>query len=100
MRADRLSDLEALQKLKDIRNEAIGTKAIDVPETLNHKKRNIPIFRFLQSEQVEKSEESTLYLDDLIAQNEIVDWHKNTDILNRIELDFGDYLMDIQGLKL
>jgi hypothetical protein len=38
MRADRLSDLEALQKLKDIRNEAIGTKASDVPETLNHKK--------------------------------------------------------------
>ena len=54
----------------------------------------------MQNEQVEKSEESTLYLDDLIAQNEIVDWHKNTDILNRIELDFGDYLMDIQGLTL
>ena len=100
MRADRLSDLEALQKLKDIRNEAIGTKASDVPETLNHKKRNIPIFRFLQNEQVEKSEESTLFLDELIAQNEIVDWHKNTDILNRIELDFGDYLMDIQGFTL
>ena len=28
MRADRLSDLEALQKLKDIRNEAIGTKRV------------------------------------------------------------------------
>ena len=25
---------------------------------------------------------------------------KNTDILNRIELDFGDYLMDIQGFTL
>jgi type I restriction enzyme R subunit len=54
----------------------------------------------LQNEQVEKSEESTLFLDELIAQNEIVDWHKNTDILNRIELDFGDYLMDIQGFTL
>ena len=100
MRANRLSDLEALQKLKDIRNEAIGTKATDIPEALYYKKRNIPIFRFLQNEQVEKSEESTLFLDELISENEIVDWYKNIDIINKIELDFGDFLMDIQGLTL
>jgi type I restriction enzyme R subunit len=54
----------------------------------------------LQNEQVEKSEESTLFLDELISENEIVDWYKNIDIINKIELDFGDFLMDIQGLTL
>lgn len=33
--------------------------------------------------------------DEIVTKFEVVDWHKRTDIINKIELDFGDYLMDV-----
>ena len=38
--------------------------------------------------------------DEIVSNYEVVDWHKRIDIINKIELDFGDYLMDMFDLSL
>ena len=37
----------------------------------------------------------TKIFDKIVSSYEVVDWHKRTDIINKIELEFGDYLMDM-----
>ena len=39
--------------------------------------------------------QATNFFDHLLTENELVDWEKRSDIINKIELEFGDYLMDV-----
>jgi type I restriction enzyme R subunit len=97
MRANRLSEIESLKKLKDLKNLASSGTAVDIPEEIKGKKRNIAVYYLLQEQErfKEKEIEITQMFDDIISKYEIVDWEKRSDIINKIELDFGDYLMDI-----
>lgn len=102
MRANRLSELEALKKLKDLKDQAVKGGTNDLPETIKDKRRKVAIFHLLQ-EEVElkdKQLEITLMFDEILSNYEIVDWHKRLDIINKIELEFGDYLMDVMDLSL
>lgn len=38
--------------------------------------------------------------DKILSDYEIVDWHKRVDIINKVELEFGDYLMDVMHLSM
>ncbi|MCD8528903.1 MAG: HsdR family type I site-specific deoxyribonuclease, partial [Chitinophagales bacterium] len=100
MRANRLSELEALKKLKEIKNQATGVEIKNVPNSININKRTVAVYRLLNETTVNQPEESALFFDELVKNYEVVDWEKNTDIINKIELEFGDYLIDVQGLTL
>lgn len=102
MRANRLSEIEALKKLKDYKEQAVKGFSDDIPEEIKGKNRNIAVFQLLkqESELTNKEIEITKVFDEIVSNYEVVDWHKRTDIINKIELDFGDYLMDMFDLSL
>lgn len=102
MRAQRLSEIDALEKLKNIKNEAVGKGIPTVPEELQDKPRKVAVYRLLQENNKlqDKELEVTSFFDKLISENELVDWSKKTDILNKIEIEFGDYLMDVCDLTM
>lgn len=97
MRANRLSEIEALRKLKEIKKNAVNGSSDDLPEEIQDKNRNRAIYQlFKEDEKFESREvELTKMFDKIVSSYEVVDWHKRTDIINKIELEFGDYLMDM-----
>ncbi|MEC4048692.1 hypothetical protein OX284_004560 [Flavobacterium sp. SUN046] len=97
MRANRLSEIEALKKLKEIKENPIKGSSSDIPEELQNKNRNIAIYQLFKEEKnlENKEVEITKMFDKIVSNYEVVDWHKRTDIINSIELEFGDYLMDM-----
>ncbi len=101
MRANRLSELEALKKLKILRDQVINGGVIDLPEEIKDKRRNVAVFHLLQEEidLKDKQLEMTLMFDKIVSNSEVVDWHKRIDIINKIELEFGDYLMDVMDVS-
>lgn len=101
MRANRLSELEALRKLKILKDQAINGEQTDLPEEIKDKRRNIAIFHLLDEEPDLKNKqvEITLMFDEILSNCEVVDWHKRIDIINQIEIEFGDYLMDVMDVS-
>ena len=102
MRANRLSEIEALTKLKDYNEQVLKGSSYDIPEEIKGKNRNIAVYQLLKEENelVNKEIEITKMFDEIVSNYEVVDWHKRIDIINKIELDFGDYLMDMFDLSL
>jgi type I restriction enzyme R subunit len=102
MRANRLSEIEALKKLKDYNEQVLKGSSYDIPEEIQGKNRNIAVYQLLKEENelVNKEIEITKMFDEIVSNYEVVDWHKRIDIINKIELDFGDYLMDMFDLSL
>lgn len=102
MRANRLSEIEALKKLKDYNEQVLKGSSYDIPEEIKGKNRNIAVYQLLKEENelVNKEIEITKMFDEIVSNYEVVDWHKRIDIINKIELDFGDYLMDMFDLSL
>ena len=102
MRANRLSELEALKRLTEYKEQATKGFSDHIPEEIKDKNRNIAVYQLLkqESELADKEVEITKMFDATVSKHEIVDWHKRTDIINKIELDFGDYLMDVFDISL
>lgn len=102
MRANRLSEIEALTRLKEIKGQALKGTTNDIPAEIGDKRRKIAVFHALEAEQQLKDSavEITIFFDELLTNLEVVDWHKNNDIINRFELEFGDYLMDVMDLSM
>ncbi|WP_372472782.1 type I restriction endonuclease subunit R [Capnocytophaga sp. ARDL2] len=101
MRENRISDIEALKRLQEIRNEVTGVKTKDdMPESVSKKMRTKAVYRLLTNENIEESEQVTLFFEEILTQEEVVDWYKNNDVINRIDLQLSDYLMDVIGLSL
>lgn len=102
MRANRLSEIEALKRLKDYKEQATKGFSDDIPEEIKDKNRNIAVFQLLKQEnELTGNEiEITKMFDGTVSKYEVIDWHKRTDIINKIELDFGDYLMDVFHIPL
>ncbi|CAM2776241.1 type I restriction enzyme, R subunit [Flavobacterium succinicans] len=102
MRANRLSEIEALKKLKEIKENAINGSSSDIPLEVQDKKRNRAIFQLFKDEKLANTNlvELTLMFDKIVSKYEVVDWQKRTDIINTIELEFGDYLMDVFDVQM
>lgn len=102
MRANRLSEIEALNRLKEIKCQALKGTTNEIPAEIGDKRRKIAVYHALEAEKQLKNSavEVTLFFDELLANLEVVDWHKNNDIIKRIELEFGDYLMDVMDLSM
>lgn len=102
MRANRLSELEALKKLTVFKEQALDGHTSTIPEEIRDKKRNVSIYNLLKAngDLDGKEIEITRMFDQIVSNFEVVDWYKRTDIINKIELDFGDYLMDVFDLSI
>lgn len=102
MRANRLSEIQALQKLKDYKEQALKGSSHNIPEEIRDKKRNIAVYQLLKDEKetTGKEIEITKMFDEIVSNYEVIDWNKRQDIINKIELDFGDYLMDVIDLSM
>lgn len=102
MRANRLSEIEALARLKEYKAQALKGSINEIPDEVSDKRRKIAIYNALEVEEKlkDKSIEITIMFDELLSKLEVVDWYKNNDIINRIELEFGDYLMDVMDLSM
>jgi len=102
MRANRLSEIEALARLKEYKAQALKGSINEIPDQVSDKRRKIAIYNALEVEEKlkDKSIEITIMFDELLSKLEVVDWYKNNDIINRIELEFGDYLMDVMDLSM
>src|SRR5690554_6388879 len=102
MRANRLSEIEALNRLKEIKGQALKGTTYEMPAVIGDKRRKVAVYPALEAEEQLKNSavEVTLLFDELLANLEVVDWHKNNDIINRIELEFGDSLMDVMDLSM
>ena len=102
MRANRLSEMEALSRLKEFKAQALKGTTNEIPTEIGDKRRKIAVYHALEAEEQLKDSavEVTVYFDELLANLEVVDWYKNNDIIKRIELEFGDYLMDVMDLSM
>ncbi len=102
MRAARISELEALKRLQEIKEQTLKGSIDTVPETVKSKRRNVALYHLFQNEETlnDKATELTLTFDNILSAYEVVDWQKRIDIINKVELEFGDYLMDVMGLAM
>lgn len=102
MRANRISEIEALKKLQDLMDQAKNGPRENIPEEIQENRRNVSVYHLLhtESELNGKELEATLMFDQILSSFEVVDWHKRTDIKNKIELEFGDYLIDVLDLSM
>jgi type I restriction enzyme R subunit len=97
LRALRISEIAALKKLKELREQAINKKGDDVPETLLSKEAAIPFYRLATSStkmSVEDCETFAHEVDHIIKQYAVVDWPQKLDIVRKINFYIGEYLID------
>ncbi|WP_353197713.1 HsdR family type I site-specific deoxyribonuclease [Parapedobacter defluvii] len=97
MRARRLSELEALRRLQAIQAEALGEVADDIPDALKRHRHLAPYYRLVKNPKYSANGNEVnvvLKFDELIKQHRVIDMFKKRDVIGKIEIEFGDYLMD------
>lgn len=104
-RAKRLSDLDYLKRVEDIRDRVVGKKGGDVPETIRDHPyvprffNNIrPILAEAISEGdglVELSATAAQAIFERIERNCVVNWTNDADVQNAMRNDIDDYLFDV-----
>src|SRR5690606_37357755 len=74
MRANRLSELEALKSIREIKEQVLKGGGDTVPEELQGKRRNIGIYHLFQSEELLNGKEvdAALMFDEILSSCEIV----------------------------
>lgn len=97
LRALRISEVEALKRLKEYREQAISKKGDDIPAGLQDKEEAIAFYRLiaaftkLNPEQCETFARET---DIIIKKYLVVDWHQKLDVVRKINFYIGEYLID------
>lgn len=98
LRALRISELEALRKLKEYREQAINKKSDDVPTELINNEKVIPFFRLLKSDGIISDNDVlcnfAVATDSIIKQYMVVDWANKLDVVRKINFYIGEYLID------
>lgn len=98
LRALRISELEALRKLKEYREQAINKKSDDVPTELMNNEKVIPFFRLLKSDGIISDNDLlcnfAVATDNIIKQYVVVDWANKLDVVRKINFYIGEYLID------
>ena len=97
LRASRISEIAALKKLKEYREQAITKKGDDIPVGLQEKEEAIAFYRLIVSatklnpDQCEAFANET---DAIIKEHVIVDWTHKLDVLRKVNFYIGEYLID------
>jgi len=103
LRALRISEAEALKKLKEYREQAISKKGDDIPSMLQDMEEVIPYYRLGVSLATMNPEQSTnfaLETDAIIKRFAVVDWPQKLDVVRKITFYIGEYLIDEQHIAI
>lgn len=97
LRAMRISEIVAINSLKELRDQAITKKSDDIPEAILHNEKTIPFFRLAKSNTKFASEKAIAFaieVDKIVKQFLIVDWSTKPDIIRKMTFYIGEYLID------
>lgn len=97
LRAMRISEAEALRKLKEYREQAVTKKGDDIPGELLNKENEIAFYRLFKSATNFPNEEGINFSDEVdrvIKKFKIVDWQGKHDVTRKMNFYIGEYLID------
>ncbi len=97
LRAIRISEAEALKKLKEYREQAVTKRGDDIPEALLDKENEIAFYRLFKSTTEFSNEEGIEFcneVDRVINKFKIVDWQSKYDVTRKMNFYIGEYLID------
>ncbi len=103
LRAMRISDIVAINRLKDLREQAITKKSDDIPEVIQKNEKTIPFYRLAtvnESIATDFAIPFAMEVDKIINQYIIVDWATKPDIIRKMTFYIGEYLIDEVGVAI
>lgn len=103
LRAMRISDIVAINRLKDLREQAITKKSDDIPEAILKNEKTIPFYRLAVANNSIESENAipfAIEVDKIINDYIIVDWSTKPDIIRKMTFYIGEYLIDEAGIAI
>jgi type I restriction enzyme R subunit len=103
LRAMRISDIVAINRLKDLRDQAITKKSDDIPEAILKKEKTIPFYRLAIANGNIASINAIPFafeVDKIINEYNIVDWSTKPDIIRKMTFYIGEYLIDEVGIAI
>lgn len=103
LRAMRISDIVAINRLKDFREQAITKKSDDIPEAILKNEKTIPFYRLAVANNSIESENAipfAIEVDKIINDYIIVDWSTKPDIIRKMTFYIGEYLIDEAGIAI
>jgi type I restriction enzyme R subunit len=103
LRAMRISDLVAIKRLKELREQAITKKSDDIPEAILQNEKTIPFYRIAIASNNIASNIAipfAMEVDKVIKEYIIVDWVTKPDIIRKMTFYIGEYLIDEMGMAI
>ena len=103
LRAMRISDIVAINRLKDLREQAITKKSDDIPEAILKNEKTIPFYRLAVAHNGIPSTNAipfAIEVDKIIKEYSIVDWSTKPDIIRKMTFYIGEYLIDEVGIEI
>lgn len=103
LRAMRISEAAALQKLKEYREQAVTKKGEDIPNELEGKEEAIAFYRLFKDSTDFSNEEGVAFcneVDLILKRFKVVDWQSKLDVVRRINFLIGEYLIDHLGMSI
>jgi type I restriction enzyme R subunit len=103
LRAMRISDIEALRRLKEYREQAVSKKSDDIPNELLSQEIAIPFYRILKEDSEldnDKLISFALQTDIIIKQHQVVDWPNKLDVIRKMNFYIGEYLIDEMNIPI
>jgi type I restriction enzyme, R subunit len=97
LRALRISEIAALKKLKEYREQAISKKGDDIPSGLLEMEEAIAFYRLIASSTSLKSKQCETFAketDAIIKSHLVVDWTQKLDVVRKINFFIGEFLID------
>jgi type I restriction enzyme R subunit len=97
LRALRISDVVAINRLKELREQAISKKSDDIPEAILQNEKVIPFYRLAKTNGFISDDYTipfAMEVDQIIKQYLIVDWSTKPDIIRKMTFYIGEYLID------
>jgi len=97
LRAQRISEIAALKKLKEYREQAINKKGDDIPSGLQEMEEAIAFYRLIASSNKLKPKQCEAFAketDAIIRNYLVVDWTQKLDVVRKINFYIGEFLID------
>jgi type I restriction enzyme, R subunit len=97
LRAQRISELEAIKRLQEFRDKALTKKGDDIPSELSNRDEAIPFYRLLKSSSTLTSEQCVAFANEveaIVTKHKVVDWTQKLDVVRKVNFYIGEYLID------
>lgn len=97
LRAMRISEIAALKKLKEFREQSVSRKGDDIPTGLETKDEAIAFYRLASASTKLSSKDCEAFAnetDAIIRSHVVVDWQYKLDVLRKVNFYIGEYLID------